>query len=100
MFDFSTEPVVDAPLLFHVIGHISYQEPILTEKNGANDETETSFWIDSRPDAASRALWSHIPNSLAAIAEVTQTHLNFSELFNSRKLRLRVVWRPEKINVG
>jgi hypothetical protein len=97
MFGFSTEPVVDAPLIFQVIGHISYQEPILM---GKNDETKTSFWIDSRPDAASCALWSHIPNSLAAIAEATQTHLNFSELFNSRKLRLRVVWRPEKIDVG
>jgi hypothetical protein len=55
----------------------------------------TACWIEARPDAASCALWSHIPESLHAIAQASHTTLNFSQLYHidaSGVMRLKVVW--------
>jgi hypothetical protein len=89
-------PILESALIFQVIGQISISKPIFTQEG--QHKVQTSFWIESRPDAAARALWSHIPESLQAIAHASEVDLDFSKLYEtdaSGVLRLKVVWTGE-----
>lgn len=95
-FSFSVDPITDAPLIFQVIGQISERkEPVVNQHF-------QEIWIEGRSDAASRALWSHIPDSLNAISEAAHLSFNLSKLFevddHSGVVRLRVVWTPTQAN--
>ena len=88
-----SNPITESALIFQVIGQISAFKPILTTKN--EHQILTSCWIEACPDAASCALWSHIPESLHAIAQASHTTLNFSQLYHidaSGVMQLKVVW--------
>lgn len=89
----SSVPILESALIFQVIGQISTSQPILTQEG--QHKIQTSFWIESRPDAAARALWSHILESLQAIAHASEVDLDFSKLYETDAfgvLRLKVVW--------
>jgi hypothetical protein len=97
-FSFSVDPITDAPLIFQVIGQISERKkPVI-------DQHSQEIWIEGRSDAASRALWSRIPDSLNAISEATHLSLNPSKLFevdeHSGIMRLRVIWTQTRANVS
>jgi hypothetical protein len=87
-------PISDSALIFQVVGQISQSKPIATR------DGQTSFWVESRPDVASRALWSHIPDRLHAIAQSSQADVNFTRLYDiddSGVMRLKIIWTG---NVG
>jgi hypothetical protein len=87
-------PISDSALIFQVVGQISPSKPITTR------DGQTSFWVESRPNVASRALWSHIPNCLRAIAQSSQATVNFTRLYDVDDLgvmRLKIIWAG---NVG
>ena len=88
-------PISDSTLIFQVVGQISQLKPITTR------DGQTSFWVESRPDVASRTLWSRIPDRLHAIvAESSQATVNFTRLYDiddSGVMRLKIMWAR---NVG
>lgn len=87
-FDFCGKPITEAPIIFQVIGQISESKPI------TQGELETSFWIESRDDPVSRALWDRIPKSLEFIATSAKLKFDYSELCELGDRKLRVVWTP------
>jgi hypothetical protein len=88
-------PISDSALIFQVVGQISQLKPITTR------DGQTSFWVESRPDVASRTLWSRIPDRLHAIvAESSQATVNFTRLYDiddSGVMLLKIMWAR---NVG
>lgn len=98
-FTFSDEPVTTAPLIFQVIGQIARPNSTMT----SDGITERSFWIESRPDRISRALWSQIPQSLDFLTQATNIDFNLSQFWEfdrvAGQMRLQIVWTSETTNI-
>lgn len=96
-------PFTESPIICQVIGQISATKPVKHRQThtilGGSIYT-TTFWIESRPDTASRAIWSRIPDALRAISEVTYPNpLDISEIYEqderTGKVSLLVQWTSD-----
>lgn len=75
----SEQPIDDACIIFEVVGTISETLPVgRGRRAGARTR---SFWVESRPDRASRALWNRIPEAFEAIAARAGRVVNTSDLY-------------------
>lgn len=80
--------------MFEVVGTMSVMQ--LVEGGGRAGAHTCSFWVNSRPDWVSRALWHRIPEALEAIATCLGPLVNTSDLYkvdqDTSNVSLHVKW--------
>lgn len=92
-------PVFNAPLIFEITGTISITEKVSTSRTDDGTPTKIVFWIEPRPNPASKALWRRIPQTVEGIATATSLNHSTENLFKidnmrfSGALKVRCVWR-------
>lgn len=93
-------PVIDAPIIFQVIGQISRRKNLVRIRNPAGDMVKAVIWVECRDDRASRALWARIPRSLTLVSVAAESYLSHSKAFeidpDSGIMRMRIVWSPNE----
>lgn len=86
----SYEPLKESFIIFEAIGRVSTTRHC----EGPDINGQSTFWVESRNDLASRALWSQIPQSLGAIAKAAGIAFRLSRIFEvdleTGALRLQV----------
>lgn len=80
--EFTGKQAEDAPIIFELIGQISLLKPIHPSQADASTEPQThaKFWIECRPDVASRVFWHRIPAAFHAIAAQCDSPVDLSEV--------------------
>lgn len=91
-------PTTECSIIFQVIRQISATKPVKHSIQGS--VRTTTFWLESRPDSASHAIWSRIPDALHAIAGISYPEpFDISEMYEkdeaTGKVSLLIRWTSD-----
>lgn len=98
-----SQSIEEAPAIFSVVGQLAKSKPIHETTDPHNHTRTCSFWVENRPDPASKTFWQRIPTALEAIASKHSSYGDISNLYNVDKdtgtVSMHIQWASDEASV-
>ena len=76
------QSIEEAPAIFSVVRQLAKSKPIYETTDPHNHSGTCSFWVENRPDPASKTFWQRIPKALEAIVSKHSSYSDISNLYD------------------